>query len=222
MANTTIPTDVTVTGTLTANALSVTTASITNGMVSPNAALSRSKLAQDTVQPYPVNLMDLRVHDALQTNLPGTAATDDLALDSGTFGTEAAHVTAGDLKSAGATTRYARCLIPIPMEYDDAETLEIRVSAGMLTTVADASCTVDVEAYALDEDTTLTADLCATAAQSCNSLTFANLDFTITATSLVSGQILDVRLAIACNDAATGTVVEPVIGALKLRADVKG
>jgi hypothetical protein len=219
---TTINEDVRINGTLTATSVSSSGASITGAMMSPNAEIGRSQMAQDTLAIYPINLMDLRVHDALNTVLPGTAAADDLALDSGTFGTEAAHLTAGDLKAAGATTRYARFLVVIPHEYDDAETLQLRVNAKMETTVADTTCTVDVEAYEIASDLTTGSDLCTTAAQSCNSLTAANLDFTLTATSVVSGDVLDVRVAIACNDAATGTVVEPVISKIALLADVRG
>ena len=214
--------DITFTGAVRVGSISLDTGNLTNSDIASTAAIARSKLAQDTNQPFSIPLTDLRVHDAVQTVLPGTPATDDLGLDSGTFGTEAMHVTAGDLKAAGATTRYARCKIALPAEYDDAETVSIRIIAKMETTVADTSCTVDVEAYEVANDLTVGADLCTTAATSMNSLTAANYDFAITATSLVAGDELDVRIAIACNDGATGTAVEPVISSIKLLADIKG
>ena len=214
--------DVRVTGELTANSFGLTVASITNSDVKANAAIARTKLAQDTVQPYTLPLTQFRTWDALATNLPGTAATDDLALDNATFGTGSPHLTAGDLKAAGATSRYARAHVVIPMEYDDGETCNLRVHAGMLTTVADTTCTVDVECYRSDEETGISADLCTTAATTMNSLTFADVDFTLTPTTFVSGDTLDIRITIACNDAATGTAVEPVIGAVQLLCDVKG
>ena len=209
-------------GTLTANSVVSQSATITNAMISPTAAIARSKLAQDTLALFSILLHMLRVHDALQTLLPTTAAADDLALDPGVFGTSSPHVSAGDLKAAGATTRYARLLVPLPVEYDDGQTVQIRLHAGMLTTVADTSCTVDVECYKSDEEGGVGSDLCTTAAQSMNSLTFADLDFTITETGLVSGDVLDIRIAVACNDAATGTAVEPVIGAAHLLCDFRG
>lgn len=222
MATSTIQSDLTVNGALAATSVTSTTRSITGSMLTTTAEIERSQLKQDANSPYPINLADLRVHDNLATNLPGTAATDDLAFDTGTFGTQAPHVTAGDLKSAGATTRYARFLAVIPAEYDDAETLTLRINAKMETTVADTTCTVDVEAYEGAADLTVSSDLCATAAQSMNSLTAANYDFTITSTALVAGDVLDVRIALACNDAATGTAVEPVISKITLLADVRG
>ncbi len=217
-----IDSDVTIAGALSATTLAATTASITNAMCTSTMALARSKLAQDTTQPFTVPLTSMRTWDAFATNLPGTAAADDLGLDDGTFATAHPHLTAGDLKAAGATSRYARFVTQLPAEYDDGETVQIRLHAGMLTTVADVSCTADIECYSADEDTTISADLCTTAATTMNSLSFSDLDFTISATSLVSGSWLDVRITIACNDAATGTVVEPVIGAVKLLCDIKG
>ena len=181
-----------------------------------------SILTQDPLAVFPIPWTDLRVWDAFQTNLPGTAATDDLALIGGTFGTAPPMVQAGDLKAAGATTRYARFQVVVPECYDAAETLSLVLSAGMKTTVADASCTVDVEAYRADKISGISADLCATAAQSINSLVFASKTFVITAASLAAGDILDVRIAIACNDAATGTAVTPTIAGLDLVCDIKG
>ncbi len=92
----------------------------------------------------------------------------------------------------------------------------------MVTTVAGTSATVDVEAYKIGKDNTLGSDLCATSAQSINSLTFSNKTFTITAGALAAGDVLDVRLAIAVSDAASGTAVIGAIAGIDLLADVKG
>lgn len=179
-------------------------------------------LQQDANAIFPINLTTLRVWDAYQTNLPGTAAADDLALIGGTFGTAPPTISAGDLKAAGATTRYARFEVRLPECYEAGETVTIAISAGMKTTVASSSCTVDVEAYKLDKISGISADLCATAATSINSLTFATKSFTITSTTLTAGDVLDVRIAIACNDAATGTAVTPTIASIDLLCDIKG
>lgn len=179
-------------------------------------------LVQDANVLFPVKLTDLRVWDAFNTVLPGTAATDDLALIGGTFGTAHPMVQAGDLKAAGATTRYARFTFVVPECYDDAETVTLILSAGMKTTIADTSCTVDVECYRHDKVGGISADLCATAAQSINSLTFADKSFTITPTAMAKGDVLDIRIAIACNDAATGTAVTPTIANIDFALDIKG
>jgi len=216
-----IDSDTTVDGSITATTINATTASITNAMCTSTMALARSKLAQDTLQPFTIPLTQFRTWDALAVNLPGTPAADDLGLDNATFGTGSPHLTTGDLGAAGATSRYARVHVPIPAEYDDGATCNLVVHAGMLTAVADASCVVDVECYRSDEETGISADLCTTAATTCNSLTFADLSFSLTPTTFVSGDTLDIRVTITCTDAATA-VVEGVIGAAWLACDIKG
>ena len=181
-----------------------------------------SILRQDANAILPIDLTALRVWDAFATNLPGTAATDDLALVGGTFGTSPPVVSAGDLKAVGATTRYARFQVRLPECYDSGETITLSLSAGMATTVADTSCTLDVECYKIDKVGGISSDLCSTAATSINSLVFAAIPFTITSSGLVAGDVFDVRVAIACNDAATGTAVTPTIAAIDLLADIKG
>jgi hypothetical protein len=155
--------------------------------------------------------------------LSGTPASDDLGLTTGTFASAPIRMSAGDLKAAGATTRRARHPnVPVPECYDAAETFQIIVGCGMATTVADTSCTVDIEVCRIGKDGTVGADICATAAQSMNSLTFAEKTFTITATSLTPGDALDIRVSITCTDAATGTAVTPEIASIDIAADIRG
>lgn len=181
-----------------------------------------SILKQDAAVPFPVLLTSLRVWDAFNTNLPGTAATDDLALVGGTFGTAPPVVSAGDVKALGATTRYARFQITLPECYDAGETVTLALYAGMVTTIADTSCTIDVQCYKIDKAAGIGSDLCSTAAMTMNSLVFAAKSFTITSTALSPGDTLDVRIAIASNDAATGTAVTPTIAAIDCLCDIKG
>ena len=172
---------------------------------------------------FPIPLTDARVWDAIATVLPGTSATDDLALDGGTFATSPPTIQTGDVKTT-TVTRYARFPnVAIPDNYVAGETVTLRLTAGMITTVADGSATIDVEAWRIDEDNTLGAtDLCSTAAQSINSMTFADKDFVLTPTTLNPGDILDVRITISVTDTATGTAVIGALSTLKLLADTKG
>jgi hypothetical protein len=179
-------------------------------------------LKQEDLKSYPVLLTNFFVWDSGQP-LPATAAaSDDLAMSVGTFGTNTPAISSGDCKNA-TTTRYARTVLSLPPEYVAGETITLRLSAGMLTTVASSSCTVDVEVYLTNRESLVSgSDLCATSATTINSLTFANKDFTITPTSLNPGDQLDVRITIACVDVATGTAVKPTIGSVELLCDVKG
>ncbi len=119
----------------------------------------------------------------------------------------------------GATTRYAGVSIEIPSDYEAGETIILRLIAGMKTATADTTATIDAQVYRNAEDGTVGGDICATAAQTINSLTAAAKDFVITATSINPGDILDVRIAIAVNDAAGGSAVIGRIVAIKLLTD---
>lgn len=195
---------------------------LTDSAVSPAAALQTSKLEQRVLQPFPVSLEECRVWDA-PTSLPvSTAANDDLALIVGTFGTDALLLSAGDLKAAGAVTRMIRFAVKVPQNYDDGATIQLRVRAAVETTVADTSCTVDLSAYTGDGAGAVGSDLITTSAASMNSVTPANYDFVLNGASIDPGDVLEVRLAIACNDAATGTAVTPVVYAVTLLCDTRG
>lgn len=182
---------------------------------------ARTNLAQDPNAVFAIPMVNLRVWDALATNLPATPANDDLGLVGGTFASATPKISTGDVKAAGCT-RYARFQFQLPVEYDAGMSLTLRLHAGMTTTVADTSATVDVECYKSDGEAGLGSDLCATAAQSINSLTDADKDFTITPTGLTAGDVLDIRLTIVVVDAATGTAVIADIGAIEFLVDIKG
>lgn len=188
----------------------------------PSAEILSTQLAQRTSRRVQIPLYAWRVWDALGSNLPSVSATDDLGYIAGTFGTDGPYIGTSDLKAAGATTRYARCQVALPFEYDDGATVTLRCFAGMLTTVADATATLDAEVYESDMDATISADLCTTAATTINSLTFANIDFVITPSALVAGDVLDIRLAMAINDAAGITAVIGAIGNTELLIDTRG
>lgn len=197
-------------------------ASISNAHISTTAAIATSKIAQRPNAVFVLEAQEWRVHDALQTLLPTTSAADDLGITIGTFGTNAPYIGTSDLKAAGATTRYARIIRRLPYNYEAAESVTLRAYAGMITTVADTSATVDFEVYEIGASATPSSDLCATAAQSINSLTAADKDFTITATALNPGDLLDIRVTVAVNDAASGTAVIAALFKLSLLCDLRG
>jgi len=158
----------------------------------------------------------------LLIELWGKAATEELSVVNGTFGTNAPSLQTEDLRDVGATNRYARFLVPLPSEYVAGETVQLRFSAGHLTTAADTTSTLSVSAYLSDEDNTVSADLCETAAQSMNSTVFADLTFVITSTALSPGDMLDVRITVAVNDAASGAEVIGCVAAIKRLCDTQG
>lgn len=191
---------------------------IKDSQIKGTANIARSKLAQRVLAEDNVPLNNFRIWDAFASLLGATGSSDDLGLYTGTLGTAPPAIKTGDVKASN-TTRYARVLIPIPADYEDGETLTIRCTAGMETTVSDTTATIDIQAYLNNENGTVSSDLCATAAQSINSLTAADKDFSITSSSLYAGAMLDVRVAIAINDAATVSAVIGALYAMRLLSD---
>lgn len=185
-------------------------------------AYERTDLTQENNARFKIQPTEWRVWNAMQTVLPGTSASDDLGLYGGTFGTGSPSIQTYDLKNAGATTCYARCTFQLPYNYVAGQSVTIRAHAGMLTTVASATATIDFEVYRSDDEAGIGSDLCTTAATTINSLTLADKDFTITPASLLPGDTLDIRMAVAINDSATGTAVIGIVGSVEVLLDVKG
>jgi len=162
----------------------------------------------------------LRVWDDNDAVLPETPATDDLGLVGGTFATNSPSVQTVDFGGTN-TTAYARTQVEVPQDYVAGQSFKLRFHGGMHTTVADTTCTLDISAYKSDEERGVSADLASAAvANNIKSLSYADVDFTITATSLNPGDILDVRISINGVDAGdAGADIRGVIGAIKMVYD---
>lgn len=184
---------------------------------------SRNKITEESLAEDPLLMTDFRVHDDLAALLPGTASGDDLAIiEGGTgFGTDAPTVRTSDAANTTVTQR-ARIQYKLTDNYQAGQDVVIRLRAGMITTVANGTATIDVECYQHDEDGAVGSDLCQTGAQSINSLTKANLDFTINPATLAPGDMLDIRVTIAITDSATGTAVIGELSRGAVRRDIKG
>lgn len=194
---------------------------IVNSQINASAGIERSKLATETLK-VNIPLEHVRVHDALQTNLPTSAASDDLGFVIGTFGTDAPVVQTSDGKAATITQR-GRFSFRLPHNYVAGGTLSVAAWAGMKTTVSDGTATIDFEVYAKNDATgAVGSDLCTTPATTINSLTAAAKEFTLTPTGLAVGDELDVRVTIAITDSATATAVIGRIMKLYFLLSVKG
>jgi len=105
----------------------------------------------------------------------------------------------------------------IPATYQDGNALTLRARAAMLTTISDTTCTLDAEVWKDAGDGATGADICATAATTINSVTPANVDFTITPTGVVAGDRLIIRLSIAGVDIGNAGVMIPEITGVAMR-----
>jgi hypothetical protein len=209
-------------GHLSADTMTVPAASVRDAQIAGDAGIARSKLAQDTLARSQIPLTSCRVWNAMQTPLPNPSANDDLGMYGGAFATDSPMIKTYDVKAAGALSFKLRVVVPLPAEYDDGETVQLRIHAEMQTTIADISCTIDVQAFESNRAQGISADLCATDAQNMNSTDDQDYDFTITATDLVAGDLLDVVITIAVNDAATVTAVVAAIGSIERLCDIRG
>lgn len=183
----------------------------------------RRLLQQEPLASYLLPWSGWTKHDEPHTRLPGAAGSDYLGLIGTSFGTSVPALSAGNLETAGATTRYARCQWQLPPEFDAGQTMLIRCHAGLVTTVSDGTATLDVEAFKADREGGKTgADLISTAAIDINETSLEDRDFTVDTTSLAPGDWIDLRLAVAVNDTATGTNVDPLIGEVAALIDIRG
>lgn len=169
-------------------------------------AIPRSDLSQDAEMLQPLNLGNWRVFDALQTVLPGTAASDDLGIVGGTHGTNFPFISTGDVKAAGCT-RKARFVTSIRAEFVREGSLFIRARAGMVTTVADVSATIDFSVFKAGGAVVSGSDLVTTAAISINSLDWDDYDFAFNSAGLIESDELDILATIVVADSATATAV---------------
>lgn len=168
------------------------------------------KVAATATAEIKLPLTNGRVWDALQTVLPGTAANDDMGITTGTPGTAAPSLRGVDFGGA-ATDERASFEFIVPQTYRAGAPLTLRVNAGILTTVAATALTVDALVYKDAGTGAVGADICATAAQSINSLVFANKDFTITPTGIVPGDRLIIILIFTGSDGTDLGVMIPEI-----------
>lgn len=195
--------------------------SVTKAALAQSLELTTEQHAQRTFVPTPIPLTSLRVWDAMHTMIVGTPAADDLGLVTGTPGTHAPKVSAGDVKALGSTTRKAAFVYIVPDNYDNGQTLQFKLRCAMETTVADTSCNVDLSVYQTS-DATVGSDLVVTAPITMNSLTAADKTFSLSEGTLVAGSILIGVVSIISNDAATATAVTPVIYSITPLVDMRG
>jgi len=188
---------------------------------STSPTIDRADLTQETTVEYPISPFLMRVHDAMQTVLPGTAANDDMALITGTPGTDAPTLQGVDF---GNTSTDEKCafIFSLPPEYTSGQPISVVVRGGMITTIANGTSTVDVECWCADDNGGVGGDICTTAAQSINSLTPADKTFTITPTSRVAGDVLIVRLSFIGTDSGDAGVMIPEIQKVSVLLSIKG
>ena len=138
---------------------------------------------------------ELRVWNSPTTLLPtGAGTSDDLGITIGTIGTDAHSLQGSDIGGTSGTW-YAMFEYAMPKTYKGAGVIKLRANALMVVT-GDGAQTVDFQVYRNAAPTT---DICATAAQTLTA-TAVDYDFTVTATNVVAGELLNIRVALSATD----------------------
>ena len=183
-------------------------------------SVTRANITQDELQPYNVPLTAMKTHATLVA-LGAAAGTPagDLGLTPGTFGS-ATPILIGEAASGNSKSDACCFQFALPVEYQAGESIKVRVKARV-TTLATVSETIDCEVYVGDGAAGVSADICATNAQTVTA-TFVNYDFTITPTNRAAGDLLDIRLTAAVNDTGGTTGAIAQIGAVQILLDVQG
>jgi hypothetical protein len=161
-----------------------------------------------TSQTIGVDLSNFRIHDDIDAILNQAAGDDDdLTLIQGTLGTNATTIETIDCGGLNDTTQYGSFWFVVPPSYIAGSTVSLVANAGMVTTVADQSATVDFSCYVPDyanADGTVSSDLITTDATSVNSLTFADKTFVVdddvSGHALAAGSLVQCRLTALCDD----------------------
>lgn len=189
-----------------------------NPSVMDSNGRAKGTTTNTSIAPITISATEWRKTDGV-TLLAATAATTNHGLVYGTDGTDFPHLETIDGKNA-TTIVVSRTIYKLPSTYTAGAAITLRALAGMKTTVASntGATTIGFNVYANSGAGNLgTVDLCATAAQTMNSLTLANKDFTITPTGLVPGQDIHIKLTTTVTDLATGTAVIGTVNHVELR-----
>lgn len=180
--------------------------------------VNRSNLITDNTAVYELPLTSFRVHDAMQTNLPGTALADDLGITSGAYGTDVPTMRSEDLDGDGTAASYARTSFTLPPEYLSGGTITLRIYAD---TQAGAA-SVDAQVFQASKTSfqVTGSDLVTTAATAITT-TYGAKDFVVTPTSKVAGDTLDIRIAVIGTTSVTANTIARISN-IEVLLQVKG
>lgn len=202
-----------------AGVLSLAAGEIVDADIGASAAIARSKLAEDALAVYGIPIARLMAADG-----SGLVAAEA----AGTFNCSvAANVISAQGEITDNETEVSVCEFQfvLPPEYVAAGDIKVRLPVNIVKTGAATNngSTIDVSAY-VQGSGAVGADICATAAQTFAALdTWYNKDFTITATSRVAGEVLNIVVtsSVIDNEAGAGTL-RLNLGEPQMLIDVKG
>ena len=191
---------------------------ITNAKINASAAIVRSKLAQEALVSYPLNIMEARNENG--TIMDSTGGAGLFSINSGGWGSGAISIV-GETATGNKKTDTLKKEFAIPPEYDAAQDMRIvvtglrAVGGGGLSTA-----TVDLLVYKLSNIGGTAADICDTAAQTFDG-TATDYVFNMVETNLVAGDKLSILLKIVLEEDGTNPTYAQ-FGGVTVQLDIQG
>lgn len=193
-------------------------ADIVPSNATPEAVAGVSSADIATLAPTPVvctvPLSDVKLPTLLEP--AATAGSGVFGLVAGTHGSASATLI-GEAASGGSKTSIGRFLYKLPDWYVAGSAITLRIAAKVATGLANTSDSLDVQVYKIDKAAGVGSDICATAAKTTLTTSYADYDFTITPTGLQAGDVLDVEITSVENDTGGTTGSVATISNIELR-----
>jgi len=180
---------------------------------------ARSDLVEDALARYPVNVLDCRQADAGYPPLPLVQTLSTFYV---VFPAElnALSLRGYDITGDNEQSQLA-FEFDLPVEYVSAGDVKLRLHARYAGSGTAGTKTIDAVAYVIGDDGAFASDLVATNAQTLTT-SWADYDFTVTATGLTAGKRLMVIVTTSLTESGESNPLHVEIGALSLLLDVKG
>lgn len=189
----------------------VTAAKIADGAIaaadlSASADIARSQLVTETSKVYGLPAGSIVSSAGAALTAAETAGTFDITVGTNTI------VVNGEVTDNETEVSVAYFQFVLPPEYVSAGSVVIRLPCALIKAASptDGGSTIDLEVYEQSDAGAVGADLCATAAQTFAAMdTWYTKDFTVTATGLVAGDVLNVKITstVIDGEAGGGTII---------------
>jgi len=177
--------------------------------------IQRAQLVEDALQFIPVPLTNVLAEDGALLTAAEEAGTFNRAIGTNQLYIEG-EVTQNETEASVGWFEFY-----LPENYVAAGDVKIRAVVDVQGAGTLGSCTIDFEARESDNDGAIGADLVTTAAQAITATAGAK-DFTVTATGLVAGDKLVVKMTTSVVENADAGTLKAVITKLGVLCDVKG
>ena len=176
-------------------------------------AVTRVKLAENALDVFPIPLTSVLAEDGAALGIVEEAGTFFRQIGTNQLYLQGEESISETEASVGWFEVY------LPANYVAAGDVKIRAVVDVTGAGTLGTCTIDFEARESDNDGAVGSDICATAATAVTATSGAK-DFTITATDLVAGDKLVVKMTTSIAESA-GSAIRAIITKLQLLCDVK-